>query len=111
MKNLVIACLLLTLSGCSTIPSTAPSTVSSTVSSTSAHCQTAKVVGMTCEVCASTVSENLKKIPGVEDVSVDVATGTVKIYTDGQKIESATVKHIIERSGYKFQTLQNSCAK
>ncbi len=111
MKNLVIACLLLTLSGCCNCPTSMSHSSAMAMPSDTAHCQTAKVVGMTCEVCASTVSENLKKIPGVEDVSVDVATGTVKIYTDGQKIESATVKHIIERSGYTFQTLQNSCAK
>lgn len=77
----------------------------------SAHpnCQTAIVKGMTCEVCASTVSTNLKKIPGVEDVAVDVATGTVKIYTDGKDIDAAAVQHIVERSGYKFQSLQKTC--
>jgi len=78
---------------------------------TTTSCQTASVSGMTCEACAATVSENLKKIPGVEDVAVNVSTGTVKIYTDGQKLDTASIKHIIERSGYTFKSLENSCSQ
>lgn len=75
-------------------------------------CSTAKVSGMTCEVCAATVTTNLKKIKGVTDVSVDVAKGTVIVYTAPKaKLSTAEVKKVVEFSGYKLASIQHGCAQ
>ena len=75
-------------------------------------CSTAKVSGMTCEACASTVTANLKKIKGVTDVSVDVAKGAVTVYTAPKaKLSTAEVKKVVEFSGYKLVSVQHGCAQ
>lgn len=75
-------------------------------------CSTAKVSGMTCEACAATVTANLKKIKGVTDVSVDVAKGTVTVYTAPKaKLSTAEVKKVVEFSGYKLVSVQHGCAQ
>jgi copper chaperone CopZ len=75
-------------------------------------CSTAKVSGMTCEACASVVTANLKKLDGVKDVQVDVASGTVKIYTTDKKtVSQSSVQSVVERSGYTFNSLQPTCSQ
>lgn len=38
-----------------------------------------KVAGMTCASCVTSVTKALKRVPGVEDVQVDLASGTARI--------------------------------
>ena len=38
-----------------------------------------KVAGMTCASCAISVSKALKRVPGVDDVHVDLARGTASV--------------------------------
>lgn len=108
MKNIIAVLFLLTLTACcGCMPPKKTSLAHEGLT-----CSTVKVSGMTCEACASTVTANLKKSAGVKDVQVDVATGTVKIYTEGtQKLSSTAVKSIVERSGYTFTSLQPSCSQ
>jgi copper chaperone CopZ len=57
-----------------------------------------------------TVSENLKKLPGVKQVQVDVADGQVKIFSAKKSdLKSDSVKAIVEKSGYTFNSLQPHC--
>ncbi len=73
-------------------------------------CSSAKVSGMTCEACAMTVTENLKKIKGVKDVKVDVPAGQVKIYSIAPSdVSKKSVQSTIEKSGYQFLSLQSRC--
>ena len=112
MKTTLAILSLLTLSACCNCMTGGPKMAHSMKQpvAESRNCTSATVSGMTCEACATTVSENLKKLPGVEDVAVSVSTGVVKIYTDGNKgLEEATVKHIIERSGYGFTAMKAGC--
>lgn len=122
MKNVAALLSLLTLTACCGCMSGEPkmgmgkmnhasmAMGTAAVSHKGATCTSAKVSGMTCEACATTISTNLKKLPGVEDVAVDVSSGLVKIYTDGAKApDEAAVKHIIERSGYKFNSMKPAC--
>ena len=58
--------------------------------------QTIIVKGMTCGHCKAMVEKNLAKLPGVESVTVDLASGETKI--QGQP-DPAAVKEVIEDLG------------
>ena len=51
-----------------------------------------------CEGCASTIREALGKIPGVEEVSVDIVSGRVTV-TAPDDLRAALLK-ALETSGY-----------
>lgn len=44
---------------------------------------TINVTGMTCQHCVASVTEELSEVPGVEGVTVDLATGAVEITGSG----------------------------
>ncbi len=56
------------------------------------------VGGMTCNHCKANVENSVKSAPGVEDVSVDLATGKVNI--TGESIDLDEIKTGIESIGY-----------
>ncbi len=58
------------------------------------------VVGMTCGHCASSVTAEISKIPGVTDVKVDVAAGRVTVASD-QPVTDAAVVEAVEEAGYE----------
>ena len=112
MKSLLILATLLTLTACCGCMDK-PKTVSDGTTMTAPPvlaCKTAKISGMTCEACAMTVTENLKKIPGVKQVQVDVPAGKVRVFADKESdIKTEAVKSTIEKSGYKFTSIQSNC--
>ena len=57
------------------------------------------VTGMTCGHCASSVSEEISAIPGVEQVDVVVETGAVTV-TSQQALDTAAVQAAVEEAGY-----------
>lgn len=59
------------------------------------------VSGMTCAHCASSVTEEVTKIPGVTSVNVDLATGDVQIGSESP-VDAADVKSAVEEAGYKL---------
>ena len=58
------------------------------------------VTGMTCSHCVSSVTEEVQEIPGVEDVAVDLPTGSVTITSAGPLAVDA-VRAAVEEAGYK----------
>ena len=58
------------------------------------------VRGMTCGHCASAVTEEVAKIPGVTDVDVDVASGRVTIRSSGPVSDEA-VAAAVDEAGYE----------
>jgi copper chaperone len=59
------------------------------------------VSGMNCEHCANAVRAEVGKLPGVSEVDVDVAAGTVRI--SGEHIPGDTaLREAIEEAGYEF---------
>jgi Cu+-exporting ATPase len=46
----------------------------------------AKIGGMSCAMCAMTVEETLKRLPGIYDASVNFATEKARIIYDPSKI-------------------------
>ena len=57
------------------------------------------VTGMTCGHCVASVTEELKAIPGVEDVVIELASGKVEV-TSAVPLDPAAVRGAVEEAGY-----------
>ena len=57
------------------------------------------VVGMTCEHCVASVSEEISEIAGVEHVDVVVETGAVTV-TSAEPLDESAVRAAVEEAGY-----------
>ncbi len=60
---------------------------------------TLTVKGMTCGHCKAMVEKNLSKLPGVESVDVDLASGKTRIYG---KADASAVREVIEDLGFSI---------
>ena len=63
--------------------------------------QTYTVTGMTCGHCATSVSEEISEIEGVQDVAVVVETGAVTV-TSTEPLDEADVRAAVEEAGYQL---------
>jgi copper chaperone len=59
------------------------------------------VVGMTCEHCASAVTEELTRLPGVRDVAVELSTGRVTVDSDAL-LPLDEVRAAVDEAGYEL---------
>lgn len=59
------------------------------------------VVGMTCNSCAMTVTEEVTQVPGVQDVAVELATGHLTVTSDSS-LDPALIKGAVEEAGYQL---------
>jgi copper chaperone CopZ len=69
--------------------------------------QTFPVTGMTCGHCVSAVSSELKEIPAVTDVSVELVAGgtsTVTVTSDGAVDEGEVAAALDEAGDYHLAT-------
>ncbi len=57
------------------------------------------VVGMTCEHCVASVTEELSTLAGVEQVEVSLLTGAVTI-TSAEPLDPADVESAVAEAGY-----------
>jgi copper chaperone CopZ len=57
------------------------------------------VVGMTCDHCVRSVGDELRKVPGVRAVEVDLATGAVDVTSDGP-LPVERVASAVDEAGY-----------
>ena len=58
------------------------------------------VRGMTCGHCASAVTEEISKMPGVTGVRVDVSAGRVTVEAD-QSVAADAVAAAVDEAGYE----------
>jgi len=63
--------------------------------------QTFTVSGMTCSHCVNSVSSEIKQIPGVTDVPVDLASGAVTVTSD-QPVDDTAVAAAVDEAGYEL---------
>lgn len=63
--------------------------------------QTISVEGMTCSHCEASVTRNLSKLDGIEEVVADKNTAKVKIR--GSKINLAEIEQVVTDLGYQFK--------
>jgi copper chaperone len=59
----------------------------------------ATVGGMTCDHCATTVSTQIKRVPGVTGVDVDLETG--RVTTHGSGFSDDQIRTAVEEAGYE----------
>ena len=57
------------------------------------------VTGMTCGHCVMSVTEEVQEIPGVENVDVVLATGSLTV-TSSEPVDDEAVKTAVEDAGY-----------
>lgn len=60
-----------------------------------------RVTGMTCDHCVRAVTEEIDRLPGVTDVNVDLASGTVTVSSDAPLDEDA-VRAAVDEAGYEL---------
>ena len=63
--------------------------------------QTFTVTGMTCGHCVASVTEEVSELEGVENVDVDLATGSVTV-TSSTPLEDDAVRAAVEEAGYQL---------
>lgn len=59
------------------------------------------VDGMTCNHCVSSVTEEVTTVPGVTAVDVDLASGALKVTSDGS-LDAIRVRAAVEEAGYQL---------
>ncbi|MER7006852.1 cation transporter [Dactylosporangium sp. NPDC000555] len=62
--------------------------------------QTYAVTGMTCGHCVQSVSSELGKLDGVQNVQVDLASGAVTV-TSQALLDDAAVRAAVDEAGYQ----------
>jgi copper chaperone CopZ len=65
---------------------------------------TYKVNGMTCGHCTAAVTEELNKLAGVQEVSIDLnAGGTSAVHvTSDSALDDAAVRDAVDEAGYEL---------
>lgn len=66
--------------------------------------ETLKVTGMSCDGCASSVTQALRGISGVSDVQVSLASGEATVQFDEHQASLEQLKSAMQRAGYGADT-------
>src|SRR5262245_20785892 len=64
------------------------------------------ITGMTCASCVARVTKALKKVPGVADASVNLATEQASVRYDGAQAKAEQLQAAVENAGYGVLTDQ-----
>lgn len=67
-----------------------------------------KIEGMTCAACAKNIERVSKKLPGVEEASINFATEKLNISYDETKIKLLDIQNAVEKAGYKALALTSN---
>ncbi|HZY10350.1 MAG TPA: cation transporter, partial [Bacteroidota bacterium] len=63
---------------------------------------TLSVEGMTCASCVLRVEKTLKKVNGVQEANVNLATEQVSLTYDPTKVKLPELVHAVDDAGYKL---------
>ncbi len=75
------------------------------------HTEVAIPIGdMTCAACAQRVEKAIRKLDGVESVSVNFATEKATISYDPQQVRLSAIREAIEKAGYKALEIKKTAA-
>ena len=66
--------------------------------------------GMTCAACAKRIEKMVGKIPGVESISVNLATEKATVIYDTKQLRISDIKEVIEKIGYEVPERQKNNA-
>jgi len=70
---------------------------------TESSSKTLKIEGMTCAACAKAVERAARKLDGVIEANVNLATERLTINYESSKVRISDIKKAIEKAGYKAQ--------
>jgi copper chaperone len=59
------------------------------------------VVGMSCQHCVNAVTAEVRRIPGVEHVQIDLAAGAVTV-TSAAALELDAVRAAVDEAGFEL---------
>ncbi|MCO6449941.1 MAG: cadmium-translocating P-type ATPase [Caldilineales bacterium] len=62
------------------------------------------ITGMTCANCSGTIERNLKRMPGVSNASVNLATERATVEYDDSAVAASDISHLVEELGYGVAT-------
>lgn len=65
-----------------------------------------QIEGMTCASCAQTVEKAIKKLQGVKEASVNLATEKLSVSYDESKLSVSDIQTAVDKAGYKIVTKQ-----
>lgn len=61
---------------------------------------TIPISGMTCAACARAVERSINKLPGINEVNVNLATEKAMVVYDTSKVRISVIKDAISKAGY-----------
>ena len=63
------------------------------------------VHGMSCPLCANNVDKQLREVPGVNDVKIDMASGNVKVaFAQGRHPSESELRRAIDGTGFTLKS-------
>ena len=71
---------------------------------------TIPIGGMTCAACAQRVEKAIRKLAGVNSVSVNLATEKAAVSYDPQQVRLSAIRGAIEKAGYKALEVKKTAA-
>jgi Cu+-exporting ATPase len=64
---------------------------------------TLQIHGMSCASCIGRVERALKKVPGVIEANVNLATEEARVVTDPAQVSAATLVDVVKGAGYEAE--------
>ena len=64
--------------------------------------ETSKIQGMTCTACASRIERIVRKLDGVEEVSVNFAAEVLNVTYDETKLDKDKIKAVVTKAGFQL---------
>ncbi len=70
-----------------------------------------QVTGMTCSSCSSTVERHVKKMDGVQDVTVNLLSNTMTVSYDETQVDDQKIINTVVKAGYQAALIQKEKQK
>lgn len=69
------------------------------------------VIGMTCSACSAAVERSVKKLPGVEEVNVNLLTNSMRVKYAEDQVSPGQIEEAVEEAGYQATSLSKEAKR